>query len=322
MKLPNFVMIGAAKCGSTSLYNYLRQHPDIYMCPKEDANFFALEGGVVKLYMPPPSEKVGRKWVYNLAEYAGLFEAAAGQRAIGESSNVYLNISRSAERIHHYCPNAKIMAIVRNPVDRAFSNFLHLSGMGLEPYSDFAEALNAEDKRVKDGWHPMWFYKQTGHYHALLQPYFDRFDKNRIRIFLYDDLARDPIGLVQSVFEFLEVDRNFRPDVSEVHKATGVPGNKSLHKFLTERNPFKTLLKALVPDRLREQLRANVAKKLVKRNLVKPVLPAGTRKVLVEEYREDVLKLQEQIGRDLSHWLRVPAAKGRNENEARESLHR
>ena len=311
MKLPNFVMIGAAKCGSTSLYNYLRQHPDVYMCPTEDANFFALEDRVIKLYMPPPSEKVGRKWVYNLTEYASLFEAAGGQRAIGESSNIYLNISRSAQRIHHYCRSAKIMAILRNPVERAFSNFLHLIGMGLEPYSDFADALKAEEKRVKDGWHPMWFYKQTGHYHTLLQPYFELFEKSRIRVFLYDDLAKDPVGCVQSVFEFLEVDRSFRPDVSEVHKVTGVPGNKSLHKFLTEKNRLKTLVKALVPERFREHYRTNVAKKIVKRNLVKPALSADIRRELIVEFRDEVLKLQDLIGRDLSHWLREPVGESK-----------
>jgi hypothetical protein len=306
MNLPNFIMIGAAKCGSTSLYNYLRQHPDVYMCPKEDANFFALEGGVVSLYMPPLGEKIGRKWVQTLEEYGSLFEAASGQRAIGESSNIYLNISRSAERIQHYCPEARIMAILRNPVDRAFSNFLHLLGMGLEPHADFADALKAEEERVRAGWHPMWFYKQTGCYHTMLQPYFERFDKSRIRIFLYDDLSRNPISLVQSVFDFLEVDKSFRPDVSEVHKSTGVPGNKSLHRFLTERNPLKTFVKSLVPDRFRRSYRSKVAKKLVQRNLVKPTLDANLRKQLVGEFREEVLRLQELIGRDLGQWLREP----------------
>jgi hypothetical protein len=304
MKLPNFIMIGAAKCGSTSLYNYLRQHPDIYMCPKEDANFFALEGGVVKLYMPPLSEKIGRKWVQDLNEYTALFEAASAERAIGESSNIYLNISRSAERIQHYCPDARIMAILRNPIDRAFSNFLHLLGMGLEPNQDFDEALKAEEKRVRDGWHPMWFYKQTGHYHTLLKPYFKRFDRDRIRIFLYDDLQRDPVSLVQSVYKFLNVDERFRPDVSEVHKATGIPGNKLMHKFLTERNPLKSFVKMLVPDRLRKGYRANVAKKLVQRNLVKPTLSAEVRHELIIEFRDEVLGLQELIGRDLGGWLR------------------
>jgi hypothetical protein len=305
MILPNFIMIGAAKCGSTSLYNYLRQHPDVYMSPIEDANFFVLEGGAIKLYMPPPSEKLGRKWVHDLTGYAALFDGVQGQRAIGESSNIYLNFSRAAERIRHHCPDAKIMAILRNPVDRAFSNFLHLLGMGLEPYADFTEALNAEEKRMQEGWHPMWFYKQTSHYSARLQPYFDLFAKERIKIFLYDDLARDPVALLQKVYGFLGVDTSFRPDVSEVHKSTGVPGSKSLHKFLTEGNPLKTVMKALVPDRMRQNLRAN-AKKLAQRNLVKPSLPDETRELLIDEFREDVLRLQDAIGQDLSHWLRIP----------------
>ncbi len=163
MTLPNFLVIGAAKSGTTALHEYLKQHPQIYMSPQKEPHFFSLEGKKVDFRGPGDKrEEQLNNSVTNIEDYRKLFQGVSNEIAIGESSTSYLNNPEAPERIRHYIPNAKLIAILRNPVARAYSSFLHMVQRGYEPLTDFAEALRDEERRIRDNWMGLWHYKQTG----------------------------------------------------------------------------------------------------------------------------------------------------------------
>lgn len=302
MTLPNFIIIGAAKSGTTALYHYLEQHPQIYMSPKKETNFFALEAEKLDSHEPStPQVEKKHKPIDNITAYCELFKGVSDEMAVGEASPWYLYHPRVPERIQHYLPDVRLIAILRNPAERAYSHFLNSVRDGAEPLTDFAQALQEEEVRVRNNLDPLrWHYQQMGFYYVQLKRYFETFDRRQIQIYLYDDLKANPAGLVQDIFQFLAVDDAFVPDTSLVFNASGIPKNQALHAFLKKRNPIKSILKPFLPKELRQQVTYN----LRNQNLEKPTpLPSEMRQRLIEVYREDILKLQDLIQRDLSKWL-------------------
>jgi hypothetical protein len=219
--------------------------------------------------------------------------------AIGEATPRYLYDPEVPTRIHHYIPHAKMIAILRNPVDRAYSHFLHLIRDGYEPIQDFTLALQTEEKRMRDNWGPAYHYKNNGFYASQIQRYLDVFDKKQIKIYLYEDFSTHPLRVLQDIFRFLKVDDQSVPDLSKKHNESGFPRKKALHTLLTMRSPIRTILAPFVPSAIRQRL-----VHLKEKNLMKPPpLSSEIRKNLTEIFRKDILKLQTLIERDLSHWL-------------------
>lgn len=307
MTLPNFLIIGAQKAGTTALYYYLKQHPHIYMSPEKEPHFFALEGESIDFRGPRDNEILKDIAVTELEDYRQLFKNVSDESAVGEATAVYLYSPKACERIRHYVPKAKLIAILRNPAERAYSSFLHMVRDGREPLEDFGRALQEEETRIRDNWGPIWHYKQAGFYYGQLKRYFDEFAREQIRIYLYEDLKGDPDGTLRDIFQFLEVDDAFAPDMSGRYNVAGVPKNRSLHtlhEFLIKSHPLKSALKPLVPKNLRRQAVKRVVNGIRNRNLVKPSFPPEIREQLLADYREDVLKLEHLIQRDLSGWLK------------------
>src|SRR5918995_644162 len=151
MTAPNFFIIGAQKAGTTSLYHYLNQHPQIYMSPVKEPFFFDHE-------FSSNGEVVQQEF----AEHQALFQGAKGETAIGEASPLYIYAPGTPERIKEYVPEARSIALLRNPADRAYSAFLHAVRIGVEPCTDFAQALRGEEERVRNGWHYIFHYRNRG----------------------------------------------------------------------------------------------------------------------------------------------------------------
>jgi len=148
--LPNFLVIGTAKAGTTSLNQYLRQHPQIYMSPHKAPRFFALEGQ--PLAFDGPGDRTRFTFVTERAQYEALFDGVSTERAVGEASPWYLYVEQAPERIKHHVAHARLIGVLRDPVQRAYSNFLHARSEGLEPLDDFAAAMDAESERIDRNW--------------------------------------------------------------------------------------------------------------------------------------------------------------------------
>ena len=156
MILPNFLIIGSAKAGTTSLHYYLNQHPEIYMTAVKEPRFFALEGKNLN-FSGPDKDIINSTSVTTYEEYIALFEEVSSEKAIGETSPLYLYSEKAIQRIHHYLPDVKLIVILRNPIDRAFSCYTHLLREGYESLS-FADSLKAEEGRIHDNWAHLWHY--------------------------------------------------------------------------------------------------------------------------------------------------------------------
>ncbi|VEP16606.1 Sulfotransferase [Hyella patelloides LEGE 07179] len=299
MVMPNFLILGAAKTGTTSIYRYMKQHPEIYMSPAKEPRFFVFENETLDFNGVGDEIETAKT---SLQEYQQLFAGVEAEKAIGEATTMYLWSAKAPQRIKHYIPDVRMIAILRNPVDRAYSNYLHLKQAKREPLDSFSAAIQQESQRIKNHWWPFWYYKDQGFYYRQLQRYYSLFDSNQLKIYLYEDLKTEPLKLLQDIFSFLEVDDRFMPNISEVvRKSHSVPKNQALQSLVSQPNPFKSFLKPLLPQNLRQQ----IIKKINKKNLVKPQVSSKFRQQLIAEYREDVLQLQELIDRDLSPWLKV-----------------
>lgn len=296
--MPNFLIIGTAKAGTTALYQHLKQHPQIYMSPVKEPAFFATEDE--KLNVCSPSGK--SSYLFSSIEaYQELFRGASNEKAIGEASTVYLYSSKAAERIKRCIPDVKLIVILRNPVERAYAQFLHSCREGFEPLADFAQALQEEESRISNKWRTVFHYKQRGFYYLHLKRYLNIFEPSQIQIYLYEDFNANPDSVIQDVFSFLGVDDTFSPDLSLRYNVSGIPKNKALHALY--RN-----LKSLLPKELLSQLRQSVVPQILfslqSKNLIKQQLSDEVRKELTQVYREDTLKLQDLIQQDLSIWLK------------------
>ena len=319
MTMPNFFIIGAQKAGTTSLYHYLDQHPQIYMSPAKEPFFFNHEinsnGELVREKFGGPE----RSWnpikftdnpvrFSNLEEYRALFEGVTDEKAIGEASVLYLYTPGTAERIKKYVPEAKVIALLRNPADRAYSAFLNAVRGGREPLYDFAQALREEDGRIRDNWHYVYRYRDRGLYYGQLKRYYDVFDREKIGVWLYEDLSADPSRMVQSVFRFLGVDEAFVPDTSSKHNLGSVPKNEAGRQVIRFMNMALPVVRKIIPptSKVYREDTLGLHKIVQKRALIdeSPPLDPELRAELIGFYREDILKLEDLIGQDLSLWLR------------------
>lgn len=222
MPLPNFLVLGTAKAGTASLFRYLRSHPQVFMSRFKEPRFFAFQDEVMAV-AGPSDERLQQESFTHLEDYQALFEGVSGELATGESSCVYLYSPSAPACIKRWIPEAKLIAILRHPVDRAWSAFQAHRQQEIEPLEDFEEAVRAEPRRIQDGWSFVWHYMQRGFYAAQLQRYFDLFDSEQIRVFLYEDWARDNALVLREIFAFLGCDPSFVPDLGQRRNVIGIP---------------------------------------------------------------------------------------------------
>lgn len=300
MIMPNFIVIGAGKAGTTSVDLYLQQHPEIYMSPVKEPNFFALEGEKLD-FRGPKAEQLINSWsITDRERYQALFKEVKDQKAIGEVSPLYLYSSKAPARIKHYVPDVKLIAILRNPIERAFSAYVYLLGEERETIKDFAKALEAEEQRIKSNWEWIWHYKNLGFYHTQLRRYYDIFAENQIKVYLFEDLNKNPSGLMKDIFQFVGVDESFTADTSMKVKVSRIRKSRLLQNFLEKPSFIKDILRLVLPANFRKPMAAKAYRKNISEA---PKMSPEVRQLLIQVYREDILKLQELIQRDLSKWL-------------------
>ena len=306
MKKPNFFIIGAAKSGTSSLYHYIRQHPDVCMSIPKETWFFCFE-----------DYDNGIQWYWN-RYFANHYK---GQSAIGEASPWYLHMPHVAQRISEACPDAKLIAILRNPVERAFSEWWMAICAGVERLP-FQEAIRDNLLRLETQHDPMektvesarqWLiyrglrqgkvtdiskrprtYVENGYYAIQLERYYKYFSKARIKVFLFEDLLKNPLDVVRQTWEFIGVDSNVPVDLAPRNVAAGCIGGYFLH--LVRYRPITA--RRIIPKAIKRRV-VNLMKNLGE----KPRIDTNTRRLLTEHYYEHNVRLAEMLGRDLNAWL-------------------
>jgi hypothetical protein len=298
--LPNFLIVGAPKCGTTSLYHYLNQHPEVHMSPIKEPKF------ITSHFIRYPSSGIGdariqENVVKSYEDYCRLFSASPGVKALGEASADTLYYYNNAiQWIKKLIGNPRIIIILRNPVDRSYSAYMSLLREQRE-FLPFEEALEQEDIRKNNNWEYIWYYKDVGLYFNQVKAYMEHFD--RVNVYLYDDLKNNTLGLMKNLHEFLEVDSSFVPDINLQYNISGVPKNMFLHKLLTEANVLKSVLKPFLRMIMNDKMMERTIENLKIRNLKRPHMKHVVRRDMENFFREDILRLQELINRDLSNWL-------------------
>lgn len=292
MTLPNFIVIGGTKSGTTALFWYLGEHPEIYTGPRHHIGYFAyaLDEKGNLLYGDPELHK----WpVRTLAEYEELFADAGDAKAIGDVSPIYLETPHAASRIHDLLPHARILCSLRHPVERAYSDYLmylRKRGQRIDPDRDLN--VSAEWTRPDSHWMAL------GRYHEQLTRYFDLFPRENIHIFLAEDLKNQTREVLSEIYRFLDVDDEFTPHLETPHNVGGVPSNMLLERLLTN-HTLRSMLKPMVPRRIADRLR-----KLRTSNMdTPPPLPPQLKKDLTDHLETEIRKTGELIGIDLEHWL-------------------
>jgi hypothetical protein len=273
--VPNFFIAGAPKCGTTSLYHYLDQHPEIYMSPIKEPNYFASElrldrfsarlrpraerdAETLRAFLDGPmEEKRFGGLVAAWPDYLKLFRNARARKAIGEASVCYLWSESAARNIQHSIPDARIIVVLRNPVDVLFSMYVHTLRSGAIRCT-FREAIQMGMEQRGGSIDVMNPFLEFGFYYQQMQRFLKAFSRDRVRIYWYEEYQAAPARMLADVFRFLGVDPDFVPDMS------------------------KRYLEAALPN---------------------VVMNSADRAFLVEFYRDDILKLADLLDRDLSPWL-------------------
>jgi hypothetical protein len=273
---PNFFLAGAAKSGTTTLYEALRAHHDVYLPTPKEPHFYAYLADPSAAGHLFPDEATARR------RYQQLFDGVGRETAVGDASTTNLVVPGAAAAIARDVPAARVVVILRHPVDRAFSHFSHFVTAGGEDLDDFAEAVRAEASRQAEGFPFTYQYLGWSRYSAQLRPFLRKFGADRVLVHLFDDLCHDPETVVRTTLRFLGVDADGPLPPVGRHNVVRTPavGNRRVRSLLRRARTAGPG----GPDPAR------------------PTLDPSLRAELTAEFDEEIRALEELIDRDLSAW--------------------
>ncbi len=296
MKGPEFFIVGAPKCGTTAMQEYLRQHPDIFMPDMKEIHHFADD--LLKHDDP----------FLDRDRYLSLFAGAHEHQLIGEASVYHLFSRNAARNIKSFCPNAKIIIILRNPVDMLYSRHAQLVYNGAEDILDFEASLAAEEKRRNGELIPKniriekkLLHREVVKFAAQVKRYFDMFGRDKVQVIIYDDLRKDTAKVYQETLGFLNVNDSFRPDFKVINPNKRVRTRTLQHLLKTPPSLMRIAGKLLLPQSCRNLL-LNGLKKLNTQFVPRQPMSPELRRRLQKEFTPEIKNLSELLGRDLTHW--------------------
>ncbi len=318
---PNCLIIGAPRSGTTSLYEYLNSHPDTYMSPVKEPDFFA-SPALDAVYCSDPScerdtEELTRAKLAleaELSRYEALFEGSGAAKVRAEASAIYLAHPTAAEHIHRTIPEAKLIAVLRDPTERIYSHYVHGSRIRAEWGGQITwdEFMHAVDRALDEGCpetaesEPQ-IWVRSGFYSRHLARWRALFPEEQLRVYLFEDLVNDTRGLMAKIFAYLDIDPTHVLPTTEAFNASVVPRNPSLFALFTRRNPVMRFARSASPTFVRAAAMRTRNQMLASG---KPATDQGLREKCLQIYRADIEQLQELLGRDLSAWLGQPAMAG------------
>lgn len=293
--IPVFFIAGAPKCGTSSLYSYLGQHPKVYIPNLKEPNFFN-------------TDQTGPRYFDTLEEYQNFYKEA-GERLTGDASAFYLYSKEAPMNIKKYQPGAKILFILRNPVDMLYSlHGQYIIDGNVETIQDFIEALNAEPLRRQGKKIPRYcnrpeglFYSEYAKYTQYLKNYYDAFPKEQIKVIIFDDFIENTGKVYFDVLNFLELDE-FSPVFKRMNQHEA-PKHKTLHRL----NLYLRHAPVLGTIQKKFTLNTGLIKKINTLNRMpakRAPLESKTYNQLLDRFRDDIIELQEYLNIDLSEWLK------------------
>lgn len=296
VKIPNFIIAGFPKCGTTSLFAYLERHPEIFIPPRKEMNFFT-NPIISKLVGADGDALVNKFQVSSWEEYVSYYKPVTTQVAIGDVSPSYINFPSCYKTIYDKLNDPKVIIIVRDPIKRAFSNYLHLYKKGREKL-DFHQAIQEEETRVQLKYSPFWYYKKHSLYYEKIVEAKKIF--SNVLVLTQEELKKDSKIVVEKIFEFLEVDNKFIPDnLNSEYNVGGVYKINFVTSIFIKESRFRNFLLEKLP--VLKKLKPYKSKILKTFQVPTPKIDADSETFLVNYFKEDVKKVK-QLGIDVSSW--------------------
>jgi Sulfotransferase family len=301
--LPDFLVIGAPKAGTTALHAALARHPALYMSPIKEPKFFLSDG-------PPPTRGgpgdalTYREHVWRREDYEALFDAAPAGTLRGEATPLYMYDPDAMRRIRDTIPDAKLIAVVRDPVERAHSNWTHLWSAGLEPIGDFVKACAEEPRRVEAGWASFWHYTGLGCYGEQLQHIFTLFPREQVLVIRYRHLVDQPNGTLDRICEFLGVGTGVVTEVPR-QNVTAHPQPTLAHRAVARALRVGSAAGRFLPNAASDVLTRRLESFLQRDTRERQPLSWDQRQELIPRFEEDLKLLESVLDEDFSDW-RLP----------------
>jgi len=285
-KYPNFFIVGAPKAGTTSLYEYLRNVPGIFMSQNKEPNYFNINTRMEGEYYRPIKKK---------SEYLKLFEQVKDEKIIGEASSGYFYDQDTPKLLHQISPNARILISLRDPVERAFSHYLMKFYKG---YSNrnFNEEITDELSNKVDK-NNIIVRLEAGFYNQHIKRYLNFFDKNQIKIIIFEEWLKNPKFVLNEIFRFLSISQTINNFEEEVHNAFAIKEKPrgNISQYILKNKTASKITRKFIPS----SRRRFIIKKIFMSRPEKPILEPADRELLIKLYQNDVKKLKKLLGRDL-----------------------
>lgn len=276
LRWPDFFIVGTARAGTTSLYNYFSKVPEIYMSPVKIPNFFTYD----------------RRGIKDEKSYLDLFKDANEQQIIGEASG-YLSFPESAKLIHEKIPHGKIIISLRDPVERAFSHYLQSLRGGYETLP-FKEAFQKNMRPINEKSKFYQHFIKLGFYHDSVKRFLDLFGGNQIKIIIFEEFTDDIKKTLTDLLSFLGIETKLPENIDEVYNAYTEPIGK-FGTSIVKNRPIKKIAKSILP----RSTSVSLLRTLLRKKGTKPEVPKNERLFLEELYHPDVIKLENLLGRSL-----------------------
>ncbi|MBE7186719.1 MAG: sulfotransferase [Jatrophihabitans endophyticus] len=304
MALPNFLVAGAPKAGSTAVHAALVRHPELFLSVPKEPKYF-MTGGVPprrRDHRGPGDAHSAREWIWDRRRYEALFDAAPPGTLRGESTPFYLWDVDAHRRIAAAIPDVRIIAVIRDPVDRAYSNWTHLRSNGLEPEADFRTACRLEPERVANGWAPFWRYLDLGRYGEQLTSLYEHVPAEQVHVIRYRELIDDPARALDAVCEFLGVSTGVL-DTIPGSNLSAWAGAGAVNTGLRAAVRSGAWFGSFAPPERWRRVERQLLKGLHRGQGLRPDLPVEVRRDLTREFADDIAVLEGLLGRSFQDWL-------------------
>ena len=306
---PDALIIGAPKAGTSALHAALAVHPQVYASPVKEPKYYLCGDAPPPAYCGPGDAHSQQEWVWRRRDYDALFAGAPAGSVRLESTPFYLYRADARRRIAEELPEAKLVVVVRDPIDRAYSNWTHLWADGLEPEADFVRAWRSEDRRVDAGWAPFWHYRRLGRYGEQLADLLARVERERVLVLRYRQLVSEPVDTLNRVSTFLGIGRDL---------IGAVPPDNS--RGFVEPGLRSAVLRRLVragacagayapPEVWRRASRPLIAALQHGGPEHRPRLSSEARSSLLDDCADDIATLESVLGESFDDW-RSPSGRG------------